>query len=422
VSGPYDRPRPLTPDEVERQGFAIEHRGYDRDQVRAFLFEVAAALRLALQSTQPPPSQRPGPPPWARSSGAGPGALIGGPSPADPTFEAARIVREAKRSAAILQGEAEESAAAIIEQARQDAAAIEEQARQDADELLSRAAEEGEELRDKARRVLVDAQEEARQHYADAERRARRLLRGAKQDALNHAQKVSLTLEARTNQLLEAEQTILARLNETRLQLSDVIEALAGAEPVVGPTVEILRLAVDARAAGEPSLPASSETASASEPDEADDAPPPDAPSADAAPPDDGVARMVHAAVTRARESAAALSTGEMPVITAATATAVAEPDTAIAPDDGTAPEPEEQVPSEDPEPEAEGPEAIDSSAPPVYTSDAASVTESTAQDPETDLATILSEIAELLGSMDDLGTRDGTLRPRPYLPPEESG
>jgi DivIVA domain-containing protein len=52
----------LTPDEIERRTFSIEARGYDRDEVRKFLFEVAARLRLAFHTTQPPisyPIRRP---------------------------------------------------------------------------------------------------------------------------------------------------------------------------------------------------------------------------------------------------------------------------------------------------------------------------------------------------------------------------
>ena len=41
----------LNPEDVARRTFAIEERGYDRDEVRTFLFEVAAALRLALHGT-----------------------------------------------------------------------------------------------------------------------------------------------------------------------------------------------------------------------------------------------------------------------------------------------------------------------------------------------------------------------------------
>jgi DivIVA domain-containing protein len=276
VSLPHDRSLPLTPDEVERRGFAIEHRGYDRDQVRSFLYEVAAALRLALQGNQSPifaPL-----PPWTRGTPVEPTPTSPGN---DPTLEtAARILRAASVSATIRQEEADAAADAIVDNARQEA-----------DELLRRAEADAEQQRDRARRVLVAAQEEARQLVEDAERRARRVLSGARQDALNHAQQVSVTLEARAEQLREAEQTVLTRLNETRLQLSALIEELAGAEPVVGPSVEILHLAVDARTNHEPSVVAPAPPAAAR--------PRPAA----VEPPDARVARMVRAAVTRAMDA-----------------------------------------------------------------------------------------------------------------------
>jgi DivIVA domain-containing protein len=278
VSLPHDRSLPLTPDEVERRGFAIEHRGYDRDQVRSFLYEVAAALRMALQGNQSPifaPL-----PPWTRGAPVEPAPTPTSPGN-DPTLEtAARILRAASVSATIRQEEADAAADAIVDHARQEA-----------DELLRRAETDAEQQRDRARRVLVAAQEEARKLVDDAERRARRVLSGARQDALNHATQVSATLEARAEQLRDAEQTVLTRLNETRLQLSALIEELAGAGPVVGPTIEILHLAVDARTNHEPSLAAPAPV------------PPPRPRPAPVEPPDARVARMVRSAVTRAMDA-----------------------------------------------------------------------------------------------------------------------
>jgi DivIVA domain-containing protein len=277
VSGWHEhRSLPLTPDEIERQSFGIEQRGYDRDQVRSFLYEVAAALRLSLQGTQSalfgtrPPWPQGGEPVDAATAGA----------------EAARILRAAHVSATIRQEEADAVAEAIVEQARQEA-----------DELLRRAEADAEHQRDRARRVLVAAQEEADTLVAQAEKRARLVLSGARQDALNHVQQVSRNLEARADQLIEAERTTLARLNEARRDLSALIETLAGAEPVLGPTVEILRLAVDARTHGGPTATVPPGAARPPGSDPADD-------------PDHPVARMVRAAVARAVEAAAAGAEG----------------------------------------------------------------------------------------------------------------
>ena len=43
----------FNPEDIARRTFALEERGYDRDEVRTFLFEVAAAMRLALHGSQP---------------------------------------------------------------------------------------------------------------------------------------------------------------------------------------------------------------------------------------------------------------------------------------------------------------------------------------------------------------------------------
>jgi DivIVA domain-containing protein len=299
VSGYYDR-SPVTPDEIERQGFAIEHRGYDRDQVRSFLYEVAAALRLALQGNR---STVFGPPPtWGR------GQPETAPGP-DLTFDNTRILRAHVSASLRQEAELDQDAEAILEHAKAEAEETTTQAEADAEELLARAEAEADELltqaetdaeqqRDRARRVLAAAQEEAQALIAEAEARALRVLKGARQDALNHAQQVSTTLEARADQLVEAEQGTLQRLNEARRQLSKLIEELAGADPVVGPTIEILRLAVDARTTGEPSMAAPPATVTeipAIEPD--DDA-------------DHPVSQMVRAAVARAVAAAVEIDDG----------------------------------------------------------------------------------------------------------------
>jgi DivIVA domain-containing protein len=337
----YER-SPLTPDEIERQGFAIEQRGYHRDQVRGFLYEVAAALRLALQGNQ---STVFGPPPtWPRE----PADQAEPPATPELTFENTRILR-AHLSASLRQ---DSDANLILEKARKEAGETLDKARTEADEatrraraeadttvksardraddivrrardqaddivqkaqdeangaieqtrefveqhrsdaggLLRQAEVEAEHLREQARRTLAAAQEEARSVVTDAEARARRVLKGARQDALNHAQQVSTTLEARAEQLVEAEHGTLQRLNEARRELSKVIEELAGAEPVVGPTIEILRLAVDARTTGEPSLTGPS--------------PEPLKPADAGEPADHPVNTMVRAAVARAMDAA----------------------------------------------------------------------------------------------------------------------
>jgi DivIVA domain-containing protein len=284
VSGPHDPSQPLTPDEIERRSFGIEQRGYDRDQVRGFLYEVAAALRLALQGNQSPlfaPL-----PPWSRAADAADAQTVAALGPDDPAFEADRIMRAAHVSAASRQEEADAVAKVIVEQARLAA-----------DELRGRAEADAEQQRDRARRVLVAAQEEAAALVAEAEKKARRVMGGARQDALNHAQQVSHTLEVRAEELIAAEKTTLGRLNEARRELSALIEALAGAEPVLGPTVEILRLAVDARTAGEASIAPALASGGVPTPrrpggpDATDTAEPPGA-------------RMVRAAVARAQEAA----------------------------------------------------------------------------------------------------------------------
>jgi vacuolar-type H+-ATPase subunit H len=229
------------------------------------------------------------PPPWWTAN-----VDDTGPLPHDPTSETTRLIRVAHASAKRRYEEADAVAEAIIDQARQEA-----------HELLHRAEADAELQRNQARRVLADAQEQAAELVAEAEQRARRVLSGARQDALNHAGQVSRTLEARANEVIEAERATLRRLHDARRALSVLIEALAGADPVLGPTVEILQLAVDARMNAEPPPTAGTDAGAAVAADPSGDG--------HAGHDHDPAAPMVRSAVARAMEAACAPAGADAP-------------------------------------------------------------------------------------------------------------
>src|SRR5690606_20872900 len=138
---------PLSPDEIERRTFAIEDRGYDRDEVRVFLLEVAAALRLALHTTRPPTPEAP-----ARPAPA--------PAPASADQDGDPFGRFGAEVAEVLRA-AHDAVAALHHQADAEIAARHVEAIAEADELRRQAEAEATWTQDRAKRVLITAQEQA---------------------------------------------------------------------------------------------------------------------------------------------------------------------------------------------------------------------------------------------------------------------
>ena len=192
----------LTPDQIEHRPFGIEDRGYDRDEVRKFLAEAAATLRLAQRSTLPP-------------------LLV--PRSGDPATafdrvpaEVSRILRAAELSAQARRDEADAFVDAIVERAEHDAEQVRRQAEDEA------AAET-----ERARRVLLAAQAQALAIVADAEQRATTMLDAAREHARQHARRIAGEAQKRADEVSDAEAAALLRLNEARLDLVNAIDSLA---------------------------------------------------------------------------------------------------------------------------------------------------------------------------------------------------
>ncbi|MET0159496.1 MAG: DivIVA domain-containing protein [Acidimicrobiales bacterium] len=136
----------MTPDEIENHVFSLVRRGFDPDEVNAFLQEVAATLAEALTPADEP-------------TDAAAGAMtVGG----EDDFghlgeEVATILRQAHNSVAELQHRAEADAALVRQKAEEEAAAL--LRRADADRQA--AAVELEAARSEASRVLADVARQA---------------------------------------------------------------------------------------------------------------------------------------------------------------------------------------------------------------------------------------------------------------------
>jgi DivIVA domain-containing protein len=274
----------LTPDDIERRTFSIETRGYDRDEVRKFLFEVAASLRLALSTTTPPITE-PGPAtterltvPFTDDTGTeGEARLVPPPTTSVDLERLGGEVAELLRAA-------QNIVTTCHDRAADEAAAIREEAEHDAEEIRRRA--EGDVLwhHEQAKRVLITAQEQADAIVADAEAQGRAVLASAKEQAKRHARQVTMQLRQHAEHILRAERDTLRRLHEAHTDIAAAIDTLTTGDhrPVVDLTDLPPQLQVSQEADGLDVDAAADASAAAADP----------------------VVRMVRSAVVRAAEHA----------------------------------------------------------------------------------------------------------------------
>ena len=145
----------MTPDEIENHVFSLVRRGFDPDEVNAFLHPVAAALSEALTRVDPPADETADAPASTTAAAVRP---IGG----EDDFghlgeEVAAILRQAHDSVAELRHRAEADAALLHQTAEQEAATL----RRRADADRQAAAIELEAARSEAARVLADVARQA---------------------------------------------------------------------------------------------------------------------------------------------------------------------------------------------------------------------------------------------------------------------
>lgn len=152
-----------TPDEIAEHQFLIALRGYDRDEVSAFLDEVAAQVRTlqqriaeletqreaAAEETQEAPAQE-APPADRRASFRELGE------------ETTRILEAAEEAAEQMRNRADEEARTLLEEARREAAEARESAQQESSSILEEARSKAEQERERASDTATQVLEEAR--------------------------------------------------------------------------------------------------------------------------------------------------------------------------------------------------------------------------------------------------------------------
>ncbi|MDQ4145105.1 MAG: DivIVA domain-containing protein [Actinomycetota bacterium] len=198
----------MEPQEIELAEFPLARRGYDPDQVRSFLANVASEYRQALSAAAAADSK----------SKATPGEEI--------SHRVASIVDSAEQAAADILSSARFEAEQLRTAAREEAAStnnaalrhlqeavrIREQAEKHAEEIQAAGRAEAERIESEAQQMASLLLADARDHAASIEREAR--LRAVALERSASANAASVLAEARTRyeRLQAAERESLARL------------------------------------------------------------------------------------------------------------------------------------------------------------------------------------------------------------------
>lgn len=240
----------MSPEEIAEREFLVGLRGYDKDEVRDFLTDVASDYRSLLESAQASPDGAAGPdapgtdvatqPAEAEvaaaptEAAAVPGAGTGTTSPQDWARmgeEVAAVLRTAHEQVDALKGRAEEDAAERRRAAEAQADLTKVEAEKYAADLRTNAeawAEsrqgEADADRDEAKRVLANAQDEALSLVADAEKRANRMLAATERKARSRAEEALETARAQLRQLHESQAEAHQRLETARTFVSQAID------------------------------------------------------------------------------------------------------------------------------------------------------------------------------------------------------
>lgn len=217
----------MQPEEIEGREFFIGLRGYDKDEVNAFLSEVAAEVRT-LQAR-------------LAEGGGGGGAATAAPLRDD--FEdlganVAAILRTAKESADSMVGDAENQAAQLRADAesyadarRASADEYAEAKRQEGDDAYAAALQRSREAEEHAGRTIAEAEERARQIVAEGEDKARRAVEALVADSsgrLEDTTRRTDELRARLSEAADELQLAVMALGQPNADVRGSLRAAAG--------------------------------------------------------------------------------------------------------------------------------------------------------------------------------------------------
>jgi DivIVA domain-containing protein len=206
----------LTPDEIAAKEFLVGLRGYDKDEVRAFLRMVAtsveehsaAAAVVPEPAPLPDPAPEPDPLPIRDYSPSPAPAAAPSSEWADLGEEIAAVLRTAHEQAAGLKAEAEAEADAIRARAEQDAAHLRAEAEQD------RAA---------ADTKLAKAQDEALALVAEAQTRVATMIETSRAKAEAEARNGVQQLTAQVEELTGARDAARSHLRDLKHRIDKAL-------------------------------------------------------------------------------------------------------------------------------------------------------------------------------------------------------
>lgn len=219
----------MNPEDIQGRDFLVGLRGYDKDEVRDFLTEVAnehAALLSEVDQLRNAPAL----------------AVAAAPVVARDDFEelgasVAAILRTAKESASEITGSADAAAAQAREDAERYAADLRQQAEDAranataaADELRAGAAAEADELRGSAQAVLEEARAEADRIVRDATERANTMEIEAEARIRNETEQMLADAAARAAEVARHEVSLRQRLQEAAEEVGLALMALGDGE------------------------------------------------------------------------------------------------------------------------------------------------------------------------------------------------
>ncbi len=232
----------LSADLIAQQNFGAARRGFDPDEVRAFLVKVAAEImslherQSALEVARRDAEYRAAHPSFDEETLLG---AVGN--------ETAQILKSAHEAAGDIKSRAEENASRILKEAHQHAGTL----RVEAETVLSRRTEEAETIagrireagRTEAERLVDQARQQAKAIRAQAEAERNAMIEGAQStrdrilSALSRKRNVAVAqveqLRAGRERLLEAYQLVRSTLDEVTEELSRAeTEARAAADRV----------------------------------------------------------------------------------------------------------------------------------------------------------------------------------------------
>jgi DivIVA domain-containing protein len=245
---------PISADEVARKTFPSSFRGFDPDQVRVFLGQVAAELaalqereRLLIERVAAAEAK-------AAEAEAAAEAAVAAAVPVEPGEaeltaalgkEAGRVLAAAKQAGAEIRAAAEQQATRMHRDAREEAARV----RAEAERVAEARAAEAESL---ANALRADAEEAAAEIRAEAERRTEAAIDAAAERGREMVKEAQAVRERILRDLARRRRTAHQQLEQLRAGRERLLETYAVIRSIMDDaTAELAVAEVEARAAAE---------------------------------------------------------------------------------------------------------------------------------------------------------------------------